>query len=133
MGMFEVKVTLASLGTPPRAEEVSLLVDTGATLSWIPRKILEKLGSTVFSRLPFELADGRQLEREVTTVLLMIDGRKAPVPAAFGEPGEAAVLGATALESLGLLVDRVAQKLVPRNLRLLLAINSSCADAPKAC
>jgi len=125
MGMFEVTVKLAGLDAPLRAEEVSLLVDTGATLSWIPRRILERLGSPVFSRLPFELADGRRLERDVTTVLLTIDGRKAPVPVAFGEPGEAAVLGATALESLGLLVDPVAQKLIPRNLRLLVIFHRS--------
>ncbi len=119
MGMFEVKVKLASLAAPGRAEEVSLLVDTGATLSWIPRQVLESLGATVFSRLPFELADGRRLERDITTVLLTIDGRKAPVPVAFGEAGEEAVLGATALESLGFLVDPVAQKLIPRNLRMV--------------
>jgi aspartyl protease family protein len=119
MGMYEVTVKLAGSDAPLRTEEVSLPVDTGATLSWVPRWILERLGSPVFSRLPFERADGRSLERDVTTVLLTIDRRKAPVPVAFGEPGEAAVLGATALESLGLLVDPVAPKLIPRNLRLL--------------
>lgn len=96
MGMFEVNVKLTNLAAPGRAEEVSLLVDTGATL-----------------------ADGRRLERDITTVLLTIDGRKAPVPVAFGESGEAAVLEATALESLGLLVNPVAQMLIPRNLRML--------------
>jgi hypothetical protein len=43
MGMFEVKVKLANLAAQDRTEEVSLLVDTGATLSWIPREILQKL------------------------------------------------------------------------------------------
>src|SRR5277367_528293 len=128
MGMFEVMVKLAGLDAPFRVEEVSLLVDTGATLSWVPRRILERLGSPVLSRLPFELAEGRQLERDVTSVLLTIDGRKAPVPVAFGEPGEASVLGATALESLGLLVNPVAQKLIPRNLRLLFVVNSSSCE-----
>jgi clan AA aspartic protease len=116
MGLFEVKVKLASLATPMLAEEISLLVDTGATLSWIPREILERLGVAPLSRLPFTLADGRTLERDVTAVLLTIDSRKAPVEVAFGEPGEEAVLGATALEGLGLLVDPVAKKLLPRNL-----------------
>ena len=119
MGMFEVKVKLASLAAPSRAEEVTLLVDTGATLSWIPRDVLERLGVAALSRLPFTLADGRRLERDITAVLLTIDGRKAPVPVAFGEPGEEAVLGATALEGLGFLVDPVAKKLVPRDLLAL--------------
>ena len=39
--------------------------------------------------------------------------------AAFGQEGEAAVLGATALEGLGLIVDPVAKKLIPRDLLAL--------------
>jgi clan AA aspartic protease len=119
MGMFDVKVELANLAALGRTEEISLLVDTGATLSWIPREILQKLGVTAFSRLPFLLADGRRLERDVTAVLLTFDGRKAPVQVAFGEPGEEAVLGATALEGLGFMVDPVAKKLIPRDLLAL--------------
>jgi predicted aspartyl protease len=121
MGMFEVNVKLANPASPSVMEEVSLLVDTRATLSWIPRKVLESLKAVTLSRLPFELAGWRRLERDVTSVLLTIDGRKAPVPVAFGEAGEEAVLGATVLESLGFLVDPVAQKLIPRNLRMLRA------------
>ena len=119
MGMFEVKVKLASLTAPGRTEEVSLLVDTGATLSWIPREVLQKLGVKALSRLPFSLADGRRLERDVTAVLVTFDGRKAPVEVAFGEPGEEAVLGATALEGLGFMVEPVAKKLIPRDLLAL--------------
>jgi clan AA aspartic protease len=119
MGMFDVRVKLANLSAPYRTEEVSLPVDTGATLSWIPREILQKLGVEAFSRLPFSLADGRVLERDTTAVLLMIDGRKAPVSVAFGEPGKEAVLGATALEILGFVVDPVAKKLIARNLLAL--------------
>ena len=116
MGMFEVKVKLANLAAPSQTEEVSLLVDTGATLSWIPKGMLQKLGAAPFSRVAFSLADGRELERDVTGVLLTIDAKKAAVTVAFAEPGEEAVLGATALESLGFLVDPIAQKLLPRKL-----------------
>lgn len=122
--MFEVKVKLANLAAPSRTEEVSLLVDTGATLSWIPQQILAKLGVAPFSRLPFTLADGRRLERDITAVLATVDGRKAPITVAFGEPGEDAILGVTALESLGFLIDPVGQKLVPRDLRQLRATHS---------
>jgi clan AA aspartic protease len=128
MGMFEVKVKLANLASPSQTVEVSLLVDTGATLSWIPRTILDKLGVKAFSRLPFSLADGRRLERDTPAVLLTIDGRKAPVPVAFGEQGEEAVLGATALETLGFIVDPVAQKLVARDLLALYSWSTQLAE-----
>ncbi len=39
MGMFEVNVKLANLAAPSQTEDLTLLVDTGATLSWIPRAI----------------------------------------------------------------------------------------------
>ena len=119
MGMFEVNVQVSSLTAPERSTQVSLLVDTGATISWIPREVLDGLGVRPFSRLPFTLADGRRLERDISAVLLQVDGRKAPLEVAFGETGEAAVLGATALEGLGLMVDPVAKKLVPRDLLAL--------------
>src|SRR5260370_38238092 len=101
MGMFEVQVKLASLVTSDRQEEVSLLVDTGATLSWIPREVLQKLGAAPVSRRAFSLADGRELERDVTGVLLTIDGKKAAATVSCGEPGEQAAIGATAPGSLG--------------------------------
>ena len=119
MGMFEVKVRIASQAAPDRAVELLLLVDTGATLSWIPRAALESIGAVPVSILPFSLADGRRLEREIAGVILAIDGRRAPVPVAFGEQGEEAVLGATALEALGFVVDPVSKKLVPRDLLAL--------------
>jgi len=117
--MFEVSVRLSSLLAPDRSSEISLLVDTGATISWIPQEVLQNLGVTPYSRLPFSLADGRRLERDITAVLVQIDARKAPIEVAFAEAGETAVLGATALEGLGLMVDPVAKKLVPRDLLAL--------------
>ena len=119
MGMFEVNVKIACPASPDRFVEIPLLVDTGATLSWIPRAALESIGATPVSRLPFSLADGRRLERDIAGVLLTIDGRRAPLPVAFGEQVEEAVLGATALEALGFVVDPISKKLVPRDLLAL--------------
>ena len=119
MGLFEVSVRLANPEAPERAREVTLLVDTGATLSWVPRSLLQTLGIRPTSRLTFQLADGRRLERDVGGVLFTINGRTLPIPVAFGEPGEESVLGATALEALGFIVDPVERKRVPRDLLAL--------------
>ena len=119
MGLFEVEVAIANTAAPAQTTRVALLVDIGSTLSWVPRTVLESLGVTPTSRLVFELADGRQVERDAGGVLMSLDGRSLPIPVAFGEAGEAAVLGATALEALGFVVDPVAMKLFPRNLRVL--------------
>ena len=120
MGSFEVKVKVASLAAPAVTEEVSLFVEPGSTLSWIPREVLERLGTRALSRMPFTCADGRMLERDITGVLMTIDGRTGAVPVAFGEPGEEAVLGLTALQTLGFTVDPEAKKLVPHDLLALM-------------
>ncbi len=119
MGLFDVNVKVANPASPEHIRENALLVDTGATLSWIPRDLLQTLGVRPTSRLTFQLADGRRLERDVGGVLFTINDRTLPIPVAFAEPGEEAVLGATALEALGFGVDPVEKKLVPRDLLAL--------------
>ena len=121
MGSFEAKVRIANLEKPQQSAELSLVVDTGATLSWISRDVLEGLGIQPLSRLPFTLADGRVLERDIGGLLLTIDGRRGPIPVAFAESGEHSILGATALETLGLVVDSVGEQLIQRNLLFLFA------------
>ena len=60
-------------------EELTILVDTGATLSLIPPALADRLGVT---RLPRKqvivLADGRRLEAEVGVVMVEIGDRRAP-------------------------------------------------------
>lgn len=124
MGSFQAKVRIANLEKPERSAALSLVVDTGATLSWISREILEGLDIEPLSHLPFTLADGRVLERDIGGLLLTIDGRRGLVPVAFAEPGEHSILGATALETLGLVVDPVGEHLIQRNLLLLLVRTS---------
>ena len=116
MGRFEVTVTVANTASPERSTDVSLLVDTGATVSCLPRSVLEGLGVRTVSRSRFLLPDGRRIERETGVVLFHFDGRVAGAPVMFAESGDAGVLGATALEALGLAVDPVKQRLVPHDL-----------------
>jgi len=119
VGLFEVSVTLANPAAPQRSETLSLLVDTGATLSWIPRKVLENLGIRPTAKLEFQLADGRLLQRDAGAALFTIDGKALSIPVAFAEHGEEPVLGATALEALGFAVDPIEKKLLPRRLLAL--------------
>ena len=119
MGLFEVNVTVANPAVPERSIQVVLLVDTGATLSWLPRELLESLGVRPLSRSRFILADGSRVERETSVALFTLDGKTMGVPVAFAEAWESSVLGATSLEILGFAVDPVEKKLVPRDLLAL--------------
>ena len=70
MGLFEVKVKLANPNAPGEGRELALLVDTGATMTWVPRALLQGLGIGPASKLAFELADGRTLEREIGAAMI---------------------------------------------------------------
>ncbi len=117
MGMFEVPIRIANFEKRERSADLSLVVDTGATLSWIPREVLEGLGIEPLTGLPFRLADGRSIQRDIGGVLLKIDGREALVSVVFAESGESPLLGATALETLGQVVDPVGRQLHSRDIR----------------
>ena len=64
MRQFTARVTVAHPSDPVRLKEVELLVDTGATLTWIPRELLEELGVPRLRRRSFLVADGRAVERD---------------------------------------------------------------------
>ncbi|HEX9761157.1 MAG TPA: aspartyl protease family protein, partial [Candidatus Acidoferrales bacterium] len=117
-----VKVKLANPAAPRRTAGVSLLVDTGATLSWVPRKIIDGLGVAPEMEISFVLADGREMVRPVGPVRMTIDGKSLSIPVAFSEEGEKPTLGVTALEVLGFTVDPIERKLVPRKHLALLRI-----------
>jgi clan AA aspartic protease len=116
MGQFSVTVTIAHPSDPSRSAEVELFVDTRATLSWVPRQLLERLGLPPLSRRPFLVADGRTIERDTAGAVIRLDGNEANVTVVVAEPGDSHLLGATTLESLGFAVDPIGQRLIPRTL-----------------
>ena len=111
MDTFSVAIEISE-PQAQRWETVEALVDTGATYTVIPASILRALGIVPHDRRPFLLADDHQIELEVGHVWVRAEGRSAIVLTAFGANGRA-LLGAVTLETLGLAVDPVRQRLVP--------------------
>ena len=116
MGQFKIRVTVAHPSDPAKTAEVDLIVDTGATLSWIPKDVLERLAVPRVGRRAFMVADGRTVERETVAVIVRLDGVQANVTVVAAEPTDGHLLGATSLESLGFAVDPIHQRLVPQTL-----------------
>ena len=116
MGRFEVDVTISNPAARERSATAKLLVDTGVTLPWIPRSTLEFIGIAPLGRRGFLLADGRRVERETGNVILTLDGVTIGTTVVFAEAGEGSVLGATALEALGVAVDPLERRLLHRDL-----------------
>ena len=112
MGTFHAEVTLLDL-TEQRRLTLDALVDTGATYVTVPASQLSALGIEPTERRTFVLADGRRAEYDIGFAMVSLDCRRAPTLVVFGDEGSAPLLGAVALESLGLAVDPVARRLIP--------------------
>ena len=103
-----------------RREEVRLLVDTGATYSWISRRTLEKLGVKPTRKMRFKTMKGDIVERDIGHVLVEYNDEEAPTAMVFAEDRDGNVFGLHGLESLGLEVDPTTQQV--RKSEALLAL-----------
>ncbi len=87
-------------------------MDTGASHTLVPAVLLEQLGVLREEQWPFELADGRIVDRDVGHTFVRVDGRRVFTPVVFGESGEGPLLGATTLEEARLGVDPIRRNLI---------------------
>lgn len=113
MGSFRVDVELENPARPGQRRTVrSVLVDTGAELSWVPAQVLEALGVEHNNRWLFRQADGTILERWTGSVLVSVAGKRAADEVVFGQPGDLVLLGSRTLEGLNFRVEPVTKQLV---------------------
>jgi len=110
MGLFHVKGQLT--GPTGRAEEVELLVDTGATLTVLPRPLAERLELKAARSQRVVIAGGQRDVWPVAEVRLGLNGDETTTPC-FIAPDGPPLLGAVARESLFLAVDPVGKRLIP--------------------
>jgi aspartyl protease family protein len=110
MGLFHVKGRLT--GPTGHAEEVEFLVDTGATLSVVPRSLAERLELKSTRSQRIVIAGGQRDVWPVAEARLALNGDEITT-ACFIAPDGPALLGAVALESLFLAVDPVGKRLIP--------------------
>jgi len=110
MGLFHVKARLT--GPTGHVEEVELLVDTGATLSVVPRALAERLDLKPARSQSVVIAGGGRDVWPIAEARLALNGAEITTPC-FIAPDGPPLLGAVALESLFLAVDPVAKRLIP--------------------
>src|SRR6185503_1811639 len=113
MGTFRVDMELENPARPgARRTLSSVLVDTGAELSWVPAEVLESLGVERNNQWQFRQADGTILERWTGIVVTAVAGKRAGDEVVFGEPGDLTLLGSRTLEGLNFRVEPVTKRLV---------------------
>ena len=113
MGTFRVPVEIENPAHPgERRAFPSVLVDTGAELSWFPASALEALGIERHRIWRFRQADGTVLERWTGPAFVHAAGTRTTDDVVFGEPGDLVLLGARSLEGLNVRIEPGTKRLV---------------------
>jgi len=113
MGTFRVDIEIENPARPGERRTLrSVLVDTGAELSWVPAEVLESLGIERYNRWRFRQADGTILERQAGAAFIHVAGKRTSDDVVFGEPGDLVILGSRTLEGLNFRIEPVTKQLV---------------------
>lgn len=107
MGTFSVEVHVRPVGALDQASTaVKCLVDTGAAFCQFPAALLAGLEITPDRQVPVVLADGTRRDQPAAWVEIRHGDRTAFTLVLFGGENGLTLLGAHALEGLGLAVAR---------------------------
>ena len=111
MGTFRYPV---ELGNPSGTEFelVNPMVDTSATYSFMPASLLERLEVEPLREMIFVIAGGGRIKRSLGEARVRVVGREATTIVVFGDEDALPLLGAHALEGLGLAVDPFHRRLI---------------------
>ena len=113
MGVTSLVVRITHPVDRKRFVDQEMLVDSGAVFAVVPTKMLRRLGIRPMRREQFRLADGTTITRQVAIAGFEYGGHVGGSTVIFGEPGDACLMGALTLESLGLMLDPVRRALRP--------------------
>ena len=119
MGTTYVTARVRRTGGRGGAQAVRFLVDSGAVYTVLPRAVWTALKLRPVRDAEFTLADGPTISRGIAEATFEIDGVAATSPVVLGEAGDAPLLGAVTLETLGLMLNPLSRELTP--MRLMLA------------
>lgn len=113
MGLTVLQIEVGNPATPDVTEPVEFLIDSGAVHSLVPTPVLERLGIKPLDAQEFRLANGARVVRNKGGALFRYGQRVGVADVIFGEEGDSNLLGATTLESLGLVLDPLRRELRP--------------------
>lgn len=111
MGLTKVTAQITNLEGKKPGYEALFLVDTGAIHCMAPGNELKKAGVIVKGKKVYELANGQPYEVEYGYAIISFMGDETIVHVIFGPDNVEPILGAVALENVGIMVDPLSMTL----------------------
>ena len=85
-----------------RSLDFDAMVDTGASYTILPARLLRELGVEAIDKIALVLADGQRVEMDPGQATATIDGRSIPTLVVFGRDNARPLLRAYTLQGLRL-------------------------------
>ena len=105
MGDVYLELTVANIHDLERQQEVSFLVDAGATRAWITQKIADDLGIEPAGTVSLELDDGSIKELPYGFCLFDFGGETVAGNVVIGPPKCEPIVGTHVLQDFRLIID----------------------------
>jgi len=105
MGDIYLKLSVANIREAERQQDISFLVHTGATRSWIAKEMADTLGIEAVGSVPLELADGSTRELPYGFCLFIYDGEVVAGNVVIGPSESEPLLGTHVLQDFRMIVD----------------------------
>ena len=106
-------------GLTDKQVSVRFLVDSGATYSLLAYDDWRAIELEPKRSMAFTLADGTQIEREVSECHIALPQGEGHTPVVLGAPGDEPLLGVVTLEILGLVLNPFNRTLQPMRMLLV--------------
>jgi clan AA aspartic protease len=105
MGLTYTTAKTKAIGHRNGTYEAQFLVDTDATDTLVPGSELKKIGLKAVGKMAYELADGTVRELDFGLAQIEFMGEVTAGRVVFGPEGSEPLLGVTAVESVGIVID----------------------------
>ena len=104
--IIKIKFTVAnSQDLSKRTNEIEAIVNSDSLYTWIPKIEAERIEITKVGRQRFRTITGEIAERPYGAGVITVDGASGVSEVVFAEPTDGIVLGALAMEGLGIKID----------------------------
>jgi len=118
MGLTQVSLKITNPKDNNKFVQDDFLVDSGASCTVLPQRMVKKLNLKPSWSQRFSLADGKRITRNIGSAVIEFRGRKMATPVVLGLKHDTPLLGIITLENFGMALNPFQRKIYETKLML---------------
>jgi predicted aspartyl protease len=118
MGLTTVELTLFKIGSQRKKITDQFLVDSGASLTVLPKAMWQALKLRPVDSVTIRQAGGRVEQRQIGFAMATFGNKTVPTQVILGEADDSKLMGVLTLEEMGLVLNPLKRTLEEAELRM---------------